>query len=212
MSYYLEGSTDWQMLLALARRMGHPLYKLLPEANVQYVSLNKPAVAFSNFQALKANLPELRGLALFDRLDTNVAPNAPLPVLQWERREIENYFATPAVLRRYAEGTRPDLFAENRLRIMNEAIEQNVAPRYLRSPEDHWWHNAKLSDDFLDPVLGYYAQQLKLPARLFKSNFYELIPFISIDELDSEVSEKLDFLYDFLQPSPKLTPNTDDEI
>lgn len=206
---YLEGSTDWQMLLALARRLNHPVQGLLPEANVQYVSLNKPAVAFSNFQALKANLPDLRGLALFDRLDTGIAPNAPLSVLQWERREIENYFATPAVLRRYAEGVRPDLFSENRLRIMEEAIEQNIAPRYLRSPEDPWWRNAKLSDDFLDPVLGYYAQQLKLPARLFKSSFYELIPFVEVSELDKEVNEKLTALYDFLQPSPQLTPNTD---
>lgn len=100
---YLEGSTDWQMLLALARRLDHPVQSLLSEANVQYVSLNKPLVAFGNFQALKANLPELRGLALFDRIENDIAPNAPMPVLQWERREIENYFATPAVLRRYAE-------------------------------------------------------------------------------------------------------------
>lgn len=205
---YLEGSTDSQLLLALARRLDHPVAELLLEANIQYVSLNRPAHALGNFQALKANLPHLRGLALFDRLDTGVSPDAPMTVLQWERREIENYFATPAVLRRYAQGTRPDLFSESRMKTMEMAIEQNVAPRYLADLNSPWWHTAKLSDDFLDPVLGYYAQQLKLPTRLFKTNFHELIPFIDPPELDPEVIVKLDLLYDFLQPSPPLTPHT----
>jgi energy-coupling factor transporter ATP-binding protein EcfA2 len=205
---YLEGSTDSQLLLALARRLDHPVASLLPEANIQYVSLNRPAHAIGNFQALKANLPHLRGLALFDRLDTGISPDAPVTVLQWERREIENYFATPSVLLRYAQGMRPDLFSENRVRMMEKAIEQNVAPRYLADLNSTWWHTAKLSDDFLDPVLGYYAQQLKLSTRLFKTNFYELIPFVEPAELDQEVRIKLDILYDFLQPSPALTPNT----
>ena len=95
---------------------------------------------------------------------------------------------------------------------MEEAIEQNVAPRYLKAPDDPWWRNAKLSDVFLDPVLGYYAQQLNLPARLFKSSFYELIPFIEPAELDIEVTTKLDALYSFLRPSPPLTPNTEAQV
>ena len=205
---YLEGSTDGQMLLALARRLDHPVAGLLLEANIQYVSLNRPAHALGNFQALKANLPQLRGLALFDRLDTGIAPDAPMPVLQWERREIENYFATPAVLRRYALGLLPDLFSASRVQAMEKAIEQNVAPRYLADPNAAWWRTAKLSDDFLDPVLGYYAQELKLPTRLFKTNFYELIPFIDPAELDPEVRTKLDALHAFLLPSPPLTPHT----
>ena len=55
-----------------------------------------------------------------------------------------------------------------------------------------WSEDAKVSDDFLTPLFQRYFQKLGLPNLMNKKDFYELADHVPEDELDPEVTEKLD--------------------
>ena len=121
---YVEGRTDLDILLALAKRMGHPAADSWDDRiNVFYVQDNFPGpepqldseierveggfgvTPKEHFFALHEMLPELDGLAILDR-DRNERTDTDaggLKVRYWRRYEIENYFVSPAVLKQYAK-------------------------------------------------------------------------------------------------------------
>jgi ABC-type multidrug transport system ATPase subunit len=119
--FYVEGSTDVDMLRALAERLSHPLagdwddrlnayyvQNISPEQTieseldrVEMASENKPT---THFRCLRSLLPELRGLAILDRDDRRRVDSIEngLQILYWRRYEAENYFITPDLLRSFA--------------------------------------------------------------------------------------------------------------
>ena len=129
---FLEGSTDLSLLRAFAARLDHrPALRALERPYVHYVS-NQPMAAANHFHALCEALPDLRGVALFDRLDREPPDRGSVDWLIWERREFENYVATRQTLERYAAASGRDatpgtLFAESeqsrRVAAMNRSIE-----------------------------------------------------------------------------------------
>jgi AAA15 family ATPase/GTPase len=117
---YLEGSTDREILKALAEHIGHEKAKniLSERLNVYYIKniepentlenqLDRIGGAFGNhlahFNALKEFVPDLKAFGIFDndnaqkqdRVEKNLA------ILFWKEYEIENYFITPDILLRY---------------------------------------------------------------------------------------------------------------
>ena len=88
---YLEGSTDLSVLRALARRLGHDeAIRALERPFVHYVA-NQPREVQRHFHGIREGIPHLRGVALFDRLETAPPDLRPVAILVWQRREIENY-------------------------------------------------------------------------------------------------------------------------
>ena len=55
-----------------------------------------------------------------------------------------------------------------------------------------WSEDLKVSDDFLTPLFRNYSRKLGLPNLMDKKDFYELADHVPEDELDPEVTEKLD--------------------
>ena len=104
---YLEGATDLAILLALARRLDHPAVELLEAPYVHYVA-NQPSKAREHFHGLREAKPDLRGIAIYDRLDPSPQADPNLPQLTWRQREIENYLCSREVLLDFAhsEGMR----------------------------------------------------------------------------------------------------------
>lgn len=95
---YLEGTTDLAILQAFAKRLqNEPAMSALDQPFVHYVG-NQPLVAAKHFFGLKEALPDLRGVALFDRLEKPGAEAPPLVRLFWKKREIENYLCSPNTL------------------------------------------------------------------------------------------------------------------
>jgi AAA15 family ATPase/GTPase len=119
---YVEGRTDIDILLALAKKLNNEkaIRVFRTELNVYYTKNIEPentlenqlirmGGAFGNynqhFHTLKQFVPELKGIAIFDsdnkqiedRFDNDFA------LLYWKEYEIENYFITPAVLLEYAK-------------------------------------------------------------------------------------------------------------
>lgn len=192
---YLEGSTDLAVLQAFARRLDHaPALSALDKPFVHYVG-NQPNEARSHFYGLREALPSLRGVALFDRMETGASDTGDLEHLTWRRREIENYLCTEATLMAFAErpeaGHGPlDLLA--RRQHMTEAIERIASAMRTLGRGSPWSADAKVSDDFLKPLFGEYFSRVGLPSLLAKKSFHELADLVPDDEMDPEITEKLD--------------------
>ena len=197
---YLEGSTDLAILQALARRLDHQeAIQALQRPFVHYVGNDLPS-AHRHYYGLREASPGLRGLALFDRLERDPSSEEGFALLAWRRREIENYICTPNTLQGYArssvmepEGT---MFRcseiERRLEAMRTATLGVEAAMETLGRGSPWGDETKVSDDFLTPVFEQYFSILSLPNAMQKKSFYELANHIPIDEIDPEVTEKLD--------------------
>ncbi|GHU05129.1 ATPase AAA [Betaproteobacteria bacterium] len=141
---YVEGSTDIDILRALANRLEHPVASIWDERiNSFYVQNNYPEknaeaelerveggfgmAPDTHFNSLRGLLPDLRGLAILDNDAKNRQDKdaGKLKVCYWKRYEIENYFITPGTLKKYAMSQYPtdDLFSNH----MQEAIQETLA-------------------------------------------------------------------------------------
>ena len=199
---YLEGSTDLSVLRALARRLDHEeAIRALERPFVHYVA-NQPREVQRHFHGLREAMPQLRGAALFDRLEVAPPDLRPVDCLVWKRREIENYLCSPATLESYAGAAAAadvpgPLFAgpevERRTGAMREAIDEIASAMERLGRGSPWDPDTKVSDDFLTPLFRAYFGKLGLPQDLMsKKTFYELAEHVPPDELDPEVHEKLD--------------------
>ncbi len=198
---YLEGSTDLAFLRAFAKALGHQkASSALERPFVKYVG-NQPTKIASHWQGLREAAPELKAVAILDRLDREPPPGLEGILRTWRRREIENYVCQPETLENFAVGRPPlqelgPLFqkpeAERRLKAMQEAIDEVLkALETLRRPSP-WGPDLKVSEEFLEPVFDKYYKSLGLPNLMAKKDFYELAQFVPREKLDPEIGEKLD--------------------
>ena len=197
---YLEGSTDLAILRAFAERLGHDrASNALQRLAVEYVG-NQPSKAISHYHGIREAIPTLKGIALFDRLNTP-PDSGSLRLLTWERREIENYLCSQTTLEAYAHASAEEdwpqpLFlnseSERRTTAMQAAIAEIANAMETLGHGSPWNHDAKASDDFLSPLFHSYYNKLQLPNLMQKSAFHTLVPYVPLDEIPPEVGDKLD--------------------
>ena len=95
---YLEGSTDLAVLRAFAEKLEYEEAMVaLERPFVHYVG-NQPGEVRKHFHGLRAAVGDLRGVAIFDRLDQALPPDLGATGMTWKRKEIENYFCYPETL------------------------------------------------------------------------------------------------------------------
>ena len=200
---YLEGSTDLAVLRAFAQRLGHDAARhALDRPFVHYVQ-DQPAAVRRHYFGLREALPELRGAALFDRLESGQPKLPPVELLMWKRREIENYFCSQATLEAYATASAAEaapgpLFTEaetqQRLHAMRQAIKEVEDALDKLGKASPWSADVKASDDFLVPLFKDYFQKLGLPNLMAKRSFYVLADHVPEEEIDREIADKLDVI------------------
>lgn len=198
---YLEGSTDLQMLQCFSVKLKHPSEPFLRRANVQYTADNVPNTAINNFASLQEIFPELKGLALFDNLP-NLQPNPKLKIICWKKRELENYFAKPEILLLHARllANKHRSFGSQKLEeTMKQTIKDTTVPLYLKDPDHEWWSKAKLSDEWLDVIFSEFYKRLNLPQDFYKRNYYQLITLLSTEQIEKEIVDKLDEVYEVIK-------------
>jgi len=198
---YLEGSTDLEMLRALARRLKHEeAADALRRPFVQYVANNANA-ARRHFYALREATPGLAGIALFDRLEEGIPEVSPIKCLMWRRREIENYVCTERALIDFARFSAEQIsegplfarqVADDREEAMRAAIAEVSAALQTLENLSPWSDDVKASDQVLVPVFRSYATKLDIFNEMAKKNFHQLVDHVPDDELDREIREKLD--------------------
>lgn len=209
---YLEGSTDLSILQAFAKRLGHDnAIQALERPFVRYVG-NQLEAAQRHYYGIREALPELTGVAIFDRLERDLPKQGSLHCLTWKRREIENYLCTRRTLEEYARkaGTADESTGNSiqislsfgsaqatvseRLKNMHAAIDEVSKAMKTLDKGSPWDADVKSSDDFLAPVFAAYFRNCDLPDLMGKKRFYELAEYIPSDEIDPEISEKLDII------------------
>ncbi|MYC07365.1 MAG: AAA family ATPase [Chloroflexi bacterium] len=198
---YLEGSTDLAILRAFARRLNDQrAIEILENPFIHYVG-NQPQKARDHYFGLREALPDLKGIAIFDRIESGLLDSPPLECAEWNRREIENYFCSQTTLEAYAkasaeEDTLGPLFAPveigSRLEAMRESIGEVQRAMETLGRGSPWSEDAKVSDDFLTPLFRSYFQRIGLPNLMNKRDFYELAEYVPEDEIDPEIGEKMD--------------------
>jgi len=198
---YLEGSTDLAILRSFAKKLEYEeAIKALERPFVHYVS-DQPGNIRKHFYGLREAVPNLKGVAIFDRLKAELPPDLGAEGFMWRRREIENYLCYPETLEAYARssastGPAVDLFsmaeAERRLKAMQESIQK--IERYAQGLHQIslWDESTKVSDLFLARIFAIFFQKLSLPNVMAKKNFHELAHLVPLDKLDPEIREKLD--------------------
>ena len=75
---------------------------------------------------------------------------------------------------------------------MQEAISKISEALSALGRGSPWDGELKVSDEFLTPVFQAYYKKLELPNSMAKKQFHELARFVPLNEIDPEVSEKLD--------------------
>jgi ABC-type arginine transport system ATPase subunit len=194
---YLEGSTDLAILATLARKLGHRAADCLAQPPVDYVKNNVPSSARESFFGLREAKSDLVGIALFDRLTTNLQAGTPLRELMWRRRELENYITSRDVLLRVARaGQTDDLFgvaeATRRSETMAACIDELENALRITGKPSPWSPDIKVTDDFLDPLFKNYYNRLGIPQLIYKRDYHVLATHLERAEIDPEIAEKLD--------------------
>lgn len=194
---YLEGSTDLAILRAFARVLGHKAAAELERPFVHYLTTNLPGRAREHFFALQEARSDLVGVALFDRVDKPLQTGTALAELMWQKREIENYLCQEEVLLAFARHNQPDdLFGRaevaRRERVMRECVSEVTDALTTLGRPSAWSADIKASDDFLNPVFERFFKKLGLPNLLRKTDYHVLASLVSKDNLDPEVTVKLD--------------------
>ncbi|MBN9692606.1 MAG: AAA family ATPase [Verrucomicrobia bacterium] len=152
---YVEGSTDLDMLRALAARIDHPVAKVWDERiNAYYVQDNFPETSVESelerveggfgvtpkkhFQSLRGLMPHLRGAAILDndgkgRFGSN---EGGLNMTYWRRYEVENYFVTPELLAAFATEAYQDMELFNGQRqAIQEVLDQLILEKVFDGSE-----------------------------------------------------------------------------
>jgi len=197
---YLEGPTDLAILQAFARRLNYDeAVKALQAPLIHYVG-NQPRRVAEHYHGLREALPDLQGVAIFDRLESK--PNLDsVDALTWKKREIENYLCTPATLENYVRASVENEFPEplfqsqaidSRLNAMRGSIAEVTSAMETLGHGAPWDVDAKASGDFLTPLFRAYYKKLNLPNPMAKKSFYELADHVPANEIDPEIREKLD--------------------
>lgn len=212
---YLEGSTDLAILQAFAATLDHPASKDLQRPFVHYVA-NQPRKAQAHFHGVREAKADLKGVAMFDRLDQPPPLSNGLSIRCWQRREIENYLIGKDVLMSYASslavgGTGLPLFdaaqSQRNVEAMEAAITDNVPPRALRDRSDQWWVDVKASEEFLDPLFKSFFDKLDLPNLMAKTDYHQLARFLRKEDVPQKVVEVLDLIHVTASESNPLLEN-----
>ncbi|TAL37076.1 MAG: AAA family ATPase [Spirochaetes bacterium] len=155
---YVEGTTDVDMLRALAERMSHPVAAVWDDKiNVYYVRDTHPESTLESelerveggfgispkdhFNALKKLIPNLHGLAILDNDGRNKQDykQVDFQIVFWRRYEAENYFITPDLLKHYAlsRHAEPNLFNNQDHEVIEEVMNILIKERLFEgSVED----------------------------------------------------------------------------
>ena len=170
---------------------------------ISYVG-NQLRQAQNHYHGLREALPALQGIAILDEPGPEPRGGG-LECLAWRRREIENYLSSRATLESYAiESARAYVAAQQlgplfeppeikrRVTAMNKAINEVESALERLDRGSPWDPDTKVSDEFLNPLFKAYFEDLGLPNLMNKRSFYELVEYVPDDEIDAEITEKLD--------------------
>lgn len=224
---YVEGSTDIDMLKTFAKKLGHRAYDMLtgtinyfytrnPEPdNTLENQLDRTGGAFSyfrkHFNTLRNFVPDFRGIAIFDNdgKARNDDIQVELAVLYWEAYELENYFINVNTIRAFisdqysGESNYIDIMAEILDQVLLEHVFRNKKTRldefFKAGPgiQSQLLEKEKMSL-IAEKFFKQFAEKIGQPILLNKGEFYRLIEYLPVEEIDPDITVKLDKICEYL--------------
>ena len=186
---YLEGHSDFKILLSWARILNHKLANWFVESPFYYpLKGNQMQSARAHFNALQVITKEVSGVILRDG-DNKGAPDNKvtngLLNLWWKRYEIENYLVHPMTFARYFEKQGMPILANQAKSKAGEVIPD----KELKTPlgDSPYWKKMAASKDILPEIFS-----SELGTELSKAEYYKIAEAMQPDEIHPEVVEKLD--------------------
>ena len=204
---YLEGSTDLSILRGFAEVLDHPAKEALASPFVHYVG-NQPRMARNHFHGLREAKSDLKGIAIYDRLEHAPEDGSSLVQLCWRRREIENYVCQRDTLLAWAEASGTQQLGELARWKWRTTMEDSIADitsALEKLGKDPWGPDIKASDEFLDPLFRIFFEKLGLPNLMVKTDYHTLVRFVPKEQIDAEVQEKLERILEVAGPVTKTT-------
>ena len=83
---------------------------------------------------------------------------------------------------------------------MEKCIADLTPPIFLNDQTNQWWDDEKLGD-WAEEIFREFSKRINQPIIMRKGIFHELIEFVNPEEIDQEISEKLDALYEIIKPA-----------
>ena len=233
---YVEGTTDLDILRALAQRQNHRAAQvwdetinsfyvqntyssLSPEGELEQVEGGFGVAPQQHFFALRNMIEDLEGLAILDN-DGRGKQNSHeggLQIAYWNRYEVENYFVTPEVLKRFTKREYSDfpLFGEfvyETEEVLDALILkkvfagntgefatwQGLPPDAAHLLWEAFTRELKLSD-FAEEFFRRLADRLGHAMLLRKGDLHQLVDLTEPESIPKEVEEKLDLLADLFE-------------
>ena len=198
---YLGSADELAVLRTFARRIGHDAaIEALACPLVHYVA-HQPAAVRRHYLGLREAVPAVRAVALLDRCAGGVPDIPQIRCLTWQRRELANYLCSQATLEAYAAASvEVDLLgplfspaeAETRRLAMRDAIDALRGTLAARGRGSPWSADVKAGEEVLTPLLRAYVETLGLPNPMANGAFPELAEHVPEEEIDPEISAKLD--------------------
>ena len=220
----VEGSTDVAILKALAKKLNHPALDVLDDTVFTFYTQDVKPEADENTRierfetegldyrryvlTLKRLVPSLRALAIFDSDGRDVGDDsisADFKILRWKRYEIENYFITPEILKKY---------------LVDNEVEPSVADKCIESVLAEMlfdgdvgrvgdYHAASLSirirlladvkmSKFAEEVFESVAKATGDAVLINKGEYFKLVSLLTQEEIPREVVDRLDLLVQML--------------
>jgi len=197
---YLEGSTDLAILRTFAKKIDHPAFAVLERPFVHYVG-NQPKKAHEHFFGLREAKKDLRGIAVYDRLDRELPATSVLVQHMWKCREIENYLCTKEVILSWVEDKANEegeggLFAWTWIDTMEQLIANLENALQTLEKESPWGCEMKVTDDFLDPLFKQFFEKVHLPNLMRKTDYHILAEYLDKEDINDEIIHVLDQIYE----------------
>jgi hypothetical protein len=193
---YLEGETDLRALKAFSAALGHPSVGALESCFPSFVC-NQPSKAKEHFYAIQGGYPNLRAIAIFDKLEQGLESSSPsLAMASWTKKEIENYFCSNTVLVSWAEKAARErlgvLYVDPWIKSMEEAlVAVGEAINTMHGLESLWDSEQKASET-LEIVFREFFKRANHPNDFGKGRYWQLIELMKPEDIDIEVKEMLD--------------------
>lgn len=167
-----------------------------------------------HFSAIKRVIPEFEGIGIVDSDANGNKKNAKYPdgltVYHWGRYEIENYFIFINVLDAFFKdylGGDEDLFYQMYLRAKEQVVtkflfdgDDDVYRTFKESADDAraliWksiTQNKKMSK-FVDMLMDEYVELAKSSYPLRKGEYYKLVQYMDIQQIDPEIISVLELI------------------
>lgn len=192
---YCEGQSDFAILEAWADALDHPAKRFFASPFFHSNEGRNPREARDHLFAIKAVVPDLRGLLILDG-DNRATPDhevggVGLSIARWRRYEIENYLLVPAAIERLLIPDPPDLFSGGEARAAIEYLKTQFPPPFFDDP---------LSDEY--EIAVEVAASKRILPQMFaaagrimeKSDFFHVARVMKPEEIHPEVKVMLDLV------------------